>query len=309
MSVPFAFVGIVFIWSTTPLAIKWSGEEVGFLFGVAARMTIALVVSLIVIALIRKTLPLDKKSWHVYMAVGLPMYVAMLLCYWGAQFVPSGLVSVMFGLTPIFTGIAASFWLSEKSFSIFKIIGMLMSIAGLAFIFQESLDVESVAAIGLLGLLGATISHSLGTVWFKRVGNEMPAFTANTGGLGISVFLFSITWFFVGGGIPGSAPGYVVSSIVYLGVFGSVVGAFLFYYALKRVKASTIGMLPLITPVSALLIGQWFNAEVVSFQTLTGAAVILSGLMFYQLADDFVSKLCVSKTAGAPELVISERIN
>ena len=121
MSVPFAFVGIVFIWSTTPLAIKWSGEDVGFLFGVAGRMIVGLVISLAIIALIRKTLPMDKKSWHVYWSIGLPMYLAMFLCYWGAQFVTSGLVSVVFGLTPIFTGIAASIWLGEKSFSTAKV--------------------------------------------------------------------------------------------------------------------------------------------------------------------------------------------
>ncbi len=291
MSVPFAFVGIVFIWSTTPLAIKWSGEDVGFLFGVAARMVIALVVSLAVIALIRKALPLDKKSWHVYAAIGVPMYLAMFLVYWGAQFVPSGLVSVVFGLTPIFTGIAAMFFLGEKSFTPFKLFGMLLGILGLVCIFQESFDIEATAAVGLLSLLGATVMHSLGTVWFKRVANDMPAFTANTGGLVVAVVLFSITWAIAGMNLPHAAPHYVVNSIVYLGVFGSVVGAVLFYYALKKVKASTVGLLPLVTPVSALFIGQMFNAEVISIQTMIGTAIILTGLMIYQFADEVLQKL------------------
>src|SRR5512139_3832922 len=38
MSVPAAFLGVILIWSTTPLAIKWSAEGGGFLFGVSARM-------------------------------------------------------------------------------------------------------------------------------------------------------------------------------------------------------------------------------------------------------------------------------
>lgn len=29
MSVPAAFIGVVLIWATTPLAIKWSSEEIG----------------------------------------------------------------------------------------------------------------------------------------------------------------------------------------------------------------------------------------------------------------------------------------
>lgn len=301
MSVPLAFVGIFVIWSTTPLAIKWSGEEVGFLVGVAGRMAIALVISLVVIALIRKALPLDKKSWHIYVSVGLPMYLAMFMVYWGAQFVPSGLVSVVFGLTPIFTGIAATIFLAEKSFTLFRVVGMLLGIAGLSFIFQESLNVEATAAIGLLSLLGATVMHSLGTVWFKRIAHDMPAFTANTGGLIVTMILFSLTWVVLDVDFPQTASNYVISSIVYLGVFGSVVGAVLFYYALKKVKASTIGMLPLITPVSALLIGQVYNAEVVSSQTIVGTAIILTGLMIYQFADDTVRKMI------AASIVITQR--
>ncbi|MBU2479196.1 MAG: EamA family transporter, partial [Gammaproteobacteria bacterium] len=38
MSMPAAFLGVILIWSTTPLAIQWSSEGGGFLFGVAARM-------------------------------------------------------------------------------------------------------------------------------------------------------------------------------------------------------------------------------------------------------------------------------
>ena len=46
MSVPLAYIGVIIIWSTTPLAIKWSGGDAGFLFGVTARMLIGLLFSL-----------------------------------------------------------------------------------------------------------------------------------------------------------------------------------------------------------------------------------------------------------------------
>jgi drug/metabolite transporter (DMT)-like permease len=40
MSVPMAYIGVIMIWSTTPLAIAWSSEDVGFVFGVTSRMII-----------------------------------------------------------------------------------------------------------------------------------------------------------------------------------------------------------------------------------------------------------------------------
>ena len=45
MSVPAAYLGIILIWSTTPLAVKWSGEGPGYLFGVTARMVIGALLS------------------------------------------------------------------------------------------------------------------------------------------------------------------------------------------------------------------------------------------------------------------------
>ena len=48
MSVPAAYLGVIIIWSTTPLAIKWSGDDVGFQFGVAARMLVGLAALLVV---------------------------------------------------------------------------------------------------------------------------------------------------------------------------------------------------------------------------------------------------------------------
>ncbi len=40
MSVPLAYLGVIIIWSTTPLAIKWSNETGSFLFGVTGRMAL-----------------------------------------------------------------------------------------------------------------------------------------------------------------------------------------------------------------------------------------------------------------------------
>ena len=137
MSVPLAYLGIVIIWTTTPLAIKWSGEDVGFLFGVSMRMFIALVFSLALIMILRKAFPWDRKSLRVYLAMGIPLYLAMSFVYWGAQYIPSGLISVMFGLTPLFTGLFATFWLSEKSFTLPKSMGMLLGLTGLIVIFYE----------------------------------------------------------------------------------------------------------------------------------------------------------------------------
>lgn len=57
----------------------------------------------------------------------------------------------------------------------------------------------------------------------------------------------------------------------------------LFFYALKRLPASRLALIPLITPVNALLLGAGVNDETLSASTLLGASLILLGLVFYEL--------------------------
>lgn len=285
MSVPLAYLGIVLIWTTTPLAIKWSGEDVGFLFGVSMRMFIALVVSLVLVMIWRKAFPWDRKSIHVYLAMGIPLYLAMSFVYWGAQYIPSGLISVLFGLTPLFTGLLAMFWLSEKSFTMAKTSGMLLGLVGLVVIFYHGFEMGQAMMAGMLSVLAAVFFHSFGTVWVKQVSSDLPVLVANTGGLAVTSALFVLTWIVLGEEMPTSVADYTAYSITYLAVFGSVFGAILFYYALKHVSASSIGLLPLITPVTCLLVGQWFNNEMITHSTLLGTAMILSGLLVYQSAE------------------------
>ena len=46
MSAPVVYLGVIITRATTPLAMEWSDEGGGFLFGVTGRMTIGFVVAL-----------------------------------------------------------------------------------------------------------------------------------------------------------------------------------------------------------------------------------------------------------------------
>lgn len=59
MSVPAAYVAVILIWTTTPLAVKWSGEGPGFLLGALGRMGLAAIVCMLLLALLRVPF-----AWH-----------------------------------------------------------------------------------------------------------------------------------------------------------------------------------------------------------------------------------------------------
>ncbi len=72
------------------------------------------------------------------------------------------------------------------------------------------------------------------------------------------------------------------AAIVYLGVLGSVVGFTLYYYVIKHLDAGRVALITLVTPVTALLLGQTLNAEFIPGRGWAGIALIGAGLLLYE---------------------------
>lgn len=285
MSVPAAFLGVILIWSTTPLAIQWSSEGAGFLFGVAARMWLGALVCVLFMVLLRLPLPRHRAALHTYLVAGLGIFGAMSCVYWSAQFIPSGLISVLYGLTPMVTGVLASWWLEERAFSPARLLGMLAGLGGLAVIFGRDAGQQQLAVAGMLGVLASVVLHSLSSVWVKRIGADVPAFAVTGGGLLVAAPLFLVSWLLFDGRAPAALAPRAAYAILYLGLVGSVVGFVLFYYVLRRMAASRIALITLVTPVLALALGHVLNGEALEAQVWLGAALILAGLGVHQWGD------------------------
>jgi drug/metabolite transporter (DMT)-like permease len=283
MSVPAAFVGVILIWATTPLAIKWSGEGVGFLFGVTARFVLGLGAVLALLALLRQPLPRHRTARRVYLAGGVSLALAMLLTYWAAQRVPSGWVSVVFGLTPLVTGLMAARWLGEESLTPTKLAGMLLGVIGLALIFAEGRNAGEGAVAGVAALLLAVASHSAGAVAVKRMGAHLPALPTTAGGLLVATPLLAVGYGAFGSPWPLAVSPRTGAAIVYLGLVGSVLGFILYYHVLRRVEASRVALITLVTPVMALLLGHLVAGEPLPPGVWLGTGAILAGLGLYQV--------------------------
>lgn len=282
MSVPAAYIGIIIIWSTTPLGIKWSGEDVGFLFGVASRMLLsALICSSIMFVLARK-LPWHREAHLTYFAGCLGIFGAMMSVYWGTQYISSGLVSVIYGLTPIITGLIAALVLKERAFTPSKLLGVGLGLTGLIVIFGNKINFGPQAHLGIAGVLFSVFIHSVSAVWIKRIDAKLPALEVTNGSLLYAAPLYIVSWFIFDGQVPEVISLRTGSAILYLAVFGSVLGFIMYFYVLKHVEASRVALVTLVTPVLALLLGKYFNGEILDQYIWLGTACILLGMLSYQ---------------------------
>ena len=280
MTIPAAYLTVILIWSTTPLGIQWSGVGVGYEFGVAARMLLGLLALALVIALRRLPLPMDRHALKVYAASGLPLFIAMSLVYWSAQYIPSGWISVIFGLSPLFTSLFAVLINGENSFSGGRLVGMLLGLGGLALVFSESLSLSGMALFGVAAATLSALSQSLGAVMIRTLKPSMPAISITTGGLVIATPLFVLNSALQG--MPSQIPTSTLLSIVYLALLGTALGFPLYFYLLKCINAERVALITLITPITALLIGAWLNDEVITQRVWAGTALVISGLAIYE---------------------------
>lgn len=276
------FIVVTLIWSTTPLAIKWSSEGASFIFGVSARMLIGMLLLLLFAWLKRVPVPFHRQAILTYLAAGLGIYGAMLSVYWGAQYIQSGFISVLFGLTPILSGILAYFILQERDWNTGRLVGLLLGLLGLVVIFWHSVDFGGSAKYGIAAVFLSATLHSLSAVSVKKIHGELSSLSVTTGGMLIATPLYLLTWIAIDGQLPAMISEKAVWSILYLGVIATTIGFNLYFFMLKHMSASRVALLTLITPVLALWFGQYFNHEVISINAWFGSALILFGMSLYQ---------------------------
>lgn len=289
-SVPAAYLGVILIWTGTPLAIKWSTEGSHFLFGVTLRLIIGALVCFALLAWRRCGLPLDRRSLRAYLVCGLGLYGGLTFGYWGSAYIPSGWLSVIFGLTPIFTGLMARIWLGE-ALTPARLLGMAFGLAGLLIIFGGGADLGPWAAAGIGAVVMASMCQSAAAVWVKKLAAHVPVLSMTAVGVAIAALLDAATWALSGLGMPQQVTPQAFWSILYLGLGGSVLGALFYFYVLKHVEATRVALISLVTPVSALLLGRLLNAEPVTAAVILGTVFILGGLLIFQFGERLHNRL------------------
>ncbi len=298
MAIKLAFLGVIIIWSTTPLGLKWSGEEVGFLFGVTARMILGFLVAGLVLVVMRIPMPLHRQALHAYLASGIGIYFAMLFGYWAASYIPSGWIAVIWGVSPVFAGVLGSIVLGEKALVLHRMIGVVAGIAGLAIIFLQGTHLGEHTALGVVLALSGVIAQVTTAVWIKHIKADLPGLVMTAGGLAVSIIPFILSWWVFDGSLPESVPLKVTGSIIYLAIMGSVLGFSLYYFLLNHVEASRVALITLVTPVSALLLGSWLNNETLTPWVFVGTALILSGLASYQWGEKWLGRSNFHRKSG-----------
>ncbi len=285
MAVFLAYISVVLIWATTPLAIQWSSDSLSFIAAAASRMLLAVALALLVHALLRKSLLEYWQHRHIYFAASLGVFPNMPLVYWAAQFIPSGLVAIIFALSPFFTGVMTLFLLKQNPFGIKRVLALLLAIVGLLVIFYQQIRFDTNSIYGVVGILLSGALFSFSSVWVKKLSAQQQqpttSFQQATGALLFALPGLLLSWWCIDGNIPTQVSLKSAGAVVYLAIVGSLLGSVMFFFILQRLSASVVSLITLMTPVLAIVIGKQLADEVLAQQTLIGVGIVLLALLLY----------------------------
>ena len=273
-------VGLV--WGTTYLGIRVAVETIPPWFVTSIRQGIA---ALIVLGILLYKKQLVWIGWEKF-KIQFILSILLLVLANGfttiaEQSVPSGLTSIMSALSPvvIFIG-SVLFGIQRATWKGF--FGVLLGFTGVVFIFRNGLSdiLDPNYKTGILFLSIAILSWSTGVLFSKKHSHESNNIILNL------FYQFSIAsliqivlaivfsqdvqyshWSFRS-----------IFAIMYLGIFGSVITFFCYYYALQRVSAVRVSVLNYVNTIIAIFLGWLLLDEVITFDFMVAAFLIMSGV-------------------------------
>lgn len=281
MAVLLAYISVVLIWATTPLTIQWSSDSLSFIAAVLLRMSIALLIGLAINLLLRRQLFAQAGAWQVYAAGAIGIFPNMPVVYWSAQFIPSGLVAVVFALSPFVMGLMTLIVLKHNPFSVRRILALLLALTGLVVIFYHQLQFNFRAVYGVAGILLSCFLFSFSSVLVKKLNVRVDPFNQALGTLLFALPALLLMWWYMDGHIPPAISTKSLVAVGYLSIFGSLLGAALFFYVLANISPTAVSLITFMTPILALVLGSWVGHESLSVQLWLGAGLVVIALLLY----------------------------
>lgn len=284
MSVQWVYISVIMIWSSTPLAIKLSNDSLSPLTSITLRIALALVLAVALAMCLGRSKILQRQHWKVYLAAGISLFPNMPLVYLATDYIPTGLVSILFAMSPFITGLFATWVLGENLFTPYRIAGLLLALAGLTVVFLDQLGLGRDGLIGVGLMLGSGILFSASSVWVKKLSREytLPPLEQAIGSMLFALPGLILCWLLMDAHNTIDISRTSLWALGYLAIIGSVAGFVAFYHILQHMSMSSVALIPLITPVLAVILGNLLVGEMISLQTLGGGLLIVVALAIYQ---------------------------
>ena len=270
------WLALCIVWGSTWIFIKLGLADLPPVSFAALRFTVACLLLLPVLLILKIQIPKGRKIWIVILITGLLQFFFNYgLLFWGEQYISSGLAAVLQATIPAFGLVLARIYVGEQITGL-KIASILLGLAGVAVIFREQLVLNGQMAI--LGSM-AVVVGAFGAAYASVLTKAKGAGTNPASLLFGQMLIGQIPLWLVGLSMEGSPFNFrwtwqAVVCVLFLAVVGSIVAFWLYYWLLTKIDVSKAMMISFVTPLVAVFVGSFFG-EKLDLQTLLGGILIL----------------------------------
>jgi drug/metabolite transporter (DMT)-like permease len=277
-----AYISVFFLWGSTYLAIRIGVRDIPPALLAGVRFVLSGSVLLLVAKLRGMPLPSRQEDIRVLFIVGLFLLVGGNgLVVWSEQWVPSGLAAVIVATVPLFMSSIDSLIPQGHRLSPVGWFGIVAGFTGVIVLVSPSLGLgggEIIRPAGIAGLMAASLLWSVGSVYskhnpvkgdiFVNAGVEMLA-----GGIVLSAIA----------GVTGEfqhvrfTPQSTLA-LLYLIIFGSIVGFTAYGYLLRHVPPAKASTYAYINPIVAVILGAIILSEPIDARTIVATGIVLAGV-------------------------------
>ena len=272
---------LTLIWGTTWAAIRLGLDGLPPLTGLAMRFAVAAVLLLGYAKF--KGVPLggqlhEKRLWvaNAFLTMAGP-YVFV---YWGEQWVPSGLASVIFATFTLLVAVMAHFMLDGERLSILGTLGVMIGFAGIAILFSEDLTTlggPRVREAALVMFISPFLS-AVGQIVIKKWGGHLHPLSLTAVPMAISAAAVGVLALVLERGRPVVLTWVSVGSVLYLAAFGSALAFTLYFWLLRSMTATRLSLIAYMTPVVAVAVGIFLLSEPFTARTVAGSIAVVAGV-------------------------------
>jgi drug/metabolite transporter (DMT)-like permease len=274
-------VVLCLIWGSTWIVIKGGLRDLPPFTSAGLRFVIAAVVMVGVAALLsRKEGGAAPPTWLWIVQGTASFAISYGLVYHAETVLPSGLVSLLWGVYPMLQALSGQLFLEGERLRPGQWIGFGVALVGLVLLFRT--DLQSFGSEGVptaLLLLLSPISVVVGTTLVKKHGGGVSSTLLNRNGMFVAAGVLMAAALTLERGAPVAWTAPAIGSILYLSLVGTVLTFSLFFWLLRFAPAHQLGLIAYVTPVIALFLGWAVGSEPITVFTLGGAALILGGVV------------------------------
>lgn len=283
-----ALASVYVLWGSTYLFIHFMTERMPPLYMASLRLSTAGLILYLYARLTGTPAP-SLKQWASAGLIGvLLLTIANGSMSVALQYVPTSIAALLAATVPLF--IILFNWISfgHTRPTNLSLAGLLVGLLGVSLLVQPADPGVSATGgtwlgIGLIML--ANISWAVGTLLSGKLSLPSQLISSAVQMLvgGLVLFLFSMFTENVSPTSIGDAPVKAIGSLIYLIIFGSIIGFSSFAWLARNASPQLVSTYAYVNPVVAMLLGWAFAGEALTGSSILAALVILAGVVLITL--------------------------